>query len=90
MKLLLGPVACQGCGDPVDYVVAETGEEAISGWFKLETAQDPVAFRRHRCPAGPRPIPATIYNPWSADGAPIVFEERLRSDAWAPRAEAIA
>ena len=88
MNLILGPIACQGCGDPVRYLEPDEG---LPGWFQFDlnlfSAVPPLILRRHRCPAGPRQIPAQILNPWSDSGAPIVFEDRLRFDQ---RAGAIA
>jgi hypothetical protein len=92
MRLILGPVACQGCGDPVRYIEPAEG---LPAWFQFDlnlfSAVPPVILRRHRCPAGPRPIPAQILRPWSVDGEPIVFEDRLYLGEKFPRpAEATA
>jgi hypothetical protein len=85
MKLLLGPVACQGCGAPVRYIEPDEG---LAGWFQFDlnffSAVPPVILRRHECPAGRRRIPGSRrvlpaqIIPWW-DRPPIVFEGRLTS-----------
>jgi hypothetical protein len=78
MRLLLGPCRCQGCGDPVRYIEPDEG---LPGWFWFDIAWEgpiPWTLRRHRCPAGRRPIAARILRPWTASGQAIVFEGRLR------------
>jgi hypothetical protein len=71
LKLLLGPVTCQGCGEFVRYVEPDQG---LPGWFifDLNLFGGPVPFilLRHFCPAGPRPIEPQIIH-W--DGPPTLL-----------------
>jgi hypothetical protein len=81
VKITLGPVPCQGCGTEVHYAAGEPADDLLPGWyeFHIDWGYLTAGFVRHRCPAGRRPnVPARILRPWSADGIPIVFEDRLR------------
>jgi hypothetical protein len=85
MKLILGPVTCQGCRQPVRYVEPDEG---LPGWFMFQLnlmgGPVPVFLQRHICWGERRGIPAQILRPWSSDGEPIILEERLTLGAGAP------